>query len=377
MTDYNPEVDWLHWDRRKALPMLYSRTGTGATNVWVIWVDGPNVVVEWGQKGGALQRSTFECEPKNVGRSNATTAAQQARLEAIAKWKKQLKKKYSMTEEATQALNIKPMLAKPFNDRKGMVTYPVDVQPKFDGVRCLAFVKDGRVVLQSRGGDPYDVEHIRKELEGLVTGDFVLDGEIYIHGMSLQNIISLVKRPQKGSLKLNYHVYDCTHLDNQDARWLIRRIELKHWFASAQLERCIREAPTHVCGTEESVITSHNIFVGDGYEGAIIRLHHGLYRFGYRSSELLKLKAFEDAEFEIIGHRRGKGKFLNVPNFVCKTKEGKEFEVTPKGTEEERAEMLKNAKSLYGKMMTVRYMGFSDEGIPKIAVGICIREPGT
>jgi DNA ligase 1 len=385
--EFNPDTDWHGYAKRKPLPMLYSRTGTGATNIWLCWIDEGNVVVEWGAKGGKLQRSVFACEAKNAGRSNATTPAQQARLEAIAKWRKQLKKKYSLTEEATLELNIKPMLAKSFVDvakaraKKGGIEYPVDVQPKFDGVRCLAYRKDGHVILQSRGGDPYDVEHIRSALEPLLEDDQVLDGEIYQHGMPLQDIISLVKTPQDGSLDLTYQVYDMTKLSGQTEVWLERKVALEAWFRA---QRDADDLPGFVvlvkavsCAHEDSVRAFHDLRVSDGYEGAIIRLHHGLYRFGYRSSELLKLKAFEDAEFEIIGYRTGKGKFLKVPIFNCVTSKGAEFEVTIHGTSEARAALLKQGKKLIGRQMTVRYRGFSNEGKPKIAVGICIRDPGT
>lgn len=391
MTDltYDPDTQWTNWRTRAPLPTLYSRTSKGAINLWICWVDGPNVVVTYGQKGGKLQRASFKCEAKNAGRSNATTPAEQARLEAIAKWRKQIKKKYSMTEEGAQALNIKPMLAKSFKDvakptstKKQGIQYPVDVQLKFNGVRCLAYRKDGGdVFLQSRGGDPYDVEHIRAALELVLEEDQVLDGEIYIHGMPLQEIVSLVKTPQEASQDLTYRVYDMTKLSDQSEHWLDRKAALKAWFKRHQdaddLPGSICMVNTAECGNEDSVRAFHDMAVADGYEGAIIRLHHGLYRFGYRSSELLKLKAFEDAEFEIVGYRRGKGKFLNVPIFNCKTADGVEFEVTPRGTNEARLQMLKDAKKLIGRQMTVRYMGWTKDGKPSIAVGVCIREPGT
>jgi DNA ligase 1 len=274
---YNPDVDW---DGEHALPKLYSRSAGGAINTWEVWLDkAGGVVVRWGQKDGALQTTVFQCERKNIGRANATSVVEQARLEAIAKWRKQLKKKYFLTEGETAQLNLKPMLAKSFADRESKVTYPVDVQPKFDGVRCLAFRKDGVVVLQSRGGDPYDVEHIREVLEDRLDDDTVLDGEIYIHGMSLQNIISLVKRPQDGSLKLTYQVYDRTLLSEQTETWVERRDALAEWFRIQLLD----EMPWFICGVRThsalnatKVRLLHDQFVEDGYEGAIIRLYDGL-----------------------------------------------------------------------------------------------------
>ena len=94
------------WDGVGESPWLYSKTASGAVNVWQCWAQGANVEVRWGQEGGALQYASYECHPKNAGRSNSTTAEEQAVKEAVAKFKKQLKKKYFTTrEEALNELN--------------------------------------------------------------------------------------------------------------------------------------------------------------------------------------------------------------------------------------------------------------------------------
>jgi DNA ligase-1 len=377
---YNPD----EWDGSAPMPTLYSRTGTGATNVWRCWVQGAYVHVEWGQLDGAMQQGSFACAPKNTGRSNATTAEEQARLEAISKWKKQLKKKYSMTAEETKELNFAPMLAKSFEDRKGKVKYPVDVQPKFDGVRCLVHRDaEGNVRLMSRGKDPYDVAHIAEALDDYLGGDEVLDGELYIHGMKLQDIVSLVKRPQEGSKNLTYCVYDTISMRGiQLQEWRQRCARLHQWFDISRpqgLPSFIQMVQTVTVQSEEEVRYYHDEFVKLGYEGAIIRLPEGLYRFGYRSSELLKLKAFQDDEFAVIGVQPGKGKFANVPIFACVTKDGKKFDVVPKGTEQERYEMLCKAMTGYydGRKLNVRFFAYTNDGLPQFPVGMYFREEGT
>jgi len=375
---FNPD----EWDGTQPLPLLYALAASGAMQVWECWVEGAYVCVRWGQKDGQMQQGKFACAPKNTGRSNATTAVEQARLEAVAKWKKQIKKKYHMEEEDTKGLNLKPMLAKSFEDRKDKVRYPVWVQPKFDGVRCLSY-RDatGSVTLQSRGGDPYDVEHIRSALEPLLDSNVVLDGELYIHGMKLQNIVSLVKRPQEGSLQLTYCIYDSTNLQSQELPWDDRYQYLYDWFLNRQqsLPPFIIPVQTVQVLGEDGVRYCHDEFMKMGFEGAIIRLPKGKYTFGYRSSELLKLKAFQDAEFMVIGVQCGKGKFENAPIFRCVTTEGKEFDVVPKGTEQGRYEMLVKAmKGDYeGRMLNVRFFTYTNDGVPQFPVGVYFREEGT
>ena len=364
------------------LPTLYTRTANGAINQWTVWARDGKVHVEWGQVGGQMQYAAFDCEAKNIGRANSTTFGEQAIKEAIAKWKKQLKKKYFMSEaDAETSLNLKPMLAHEFKKRleKGAVTFPVDVQPKYDGVRCLTYRKGGALMMQSRGGDPYVVHHLRVALEPVVNGSMVLDGELYIHGMSLQNITSLVKRPREESAQLTYCIYDITDLNDQSAPWSQRLQSLLAFFGSYPF---ITNAGIHmtwhcIAGTPEQVQMAHDQYVQQGYEGAIIRQHHGLYRFGYRSHELLKLKSFQDAEFRIIGWTRGKGKFEDYPVFKCITAEGKDFDCLPKGTDQERREMLANANSYIGKDLNVRFFQWTDERKPQFPIGMYIREKGT
>lgn len=378
---YDPET----WDGEHALPKLYSRTASGAINTWEVWLDkAGGVVVRWGQMDGALQTTVFQCERKNIGRANATSMAQQAKLEAISKWKKQLKKKYymSLAEASGPAVQsrLRPMLAKKLEDRAGKFKFPVDMQPKLDGVRCLAQRIDGRVWLFSRGGDPYDVEHLRSALEhNLVDDDVVLDGEIYIHGMSLQNIISLVKRPQEASLQLTYNMYDIASTA-QEEPWSLRKGNLDSWFEWARsdgLTPLVKKVSTRSANSMEELKIAHDYYVEEGYEGGIIRLLDGLYRFGYRSSDLLKMKEFDDMEFELVSWDVGKGKFANVPIFRCRVPfNGKLFDVTPRGTEAVRQALLAQAKSMMGKKYTVRYFGLTDEGVPRFPVGIGVREKG-
>lgn len=375
------QFDAAAWDGKGHLPVLYAKTATGAVNTWMCWVDGSCVCVQWGQQGGVLQVARFRCEPKNEGRANATSAEDQAIKEAIAKWKKQIKKKYFISSElATTSRNLKPMLAKDYHKERHKIQFPVHVQPKFDGVRCLAYYRqDGMVVLQSRGGDPYSVSHIQEQLAvPLCTRrEVILDGELYHHGTSLQTINSWVRRPQEASASIVYMVYDIHYEDVPGREWEARLRAKTEFFASAQQYMShVAQVQTVQVTSHEHVQYYHDRYVEQGYEGAIIRLGHGQYRFGYRSSELLKYKSFQESEFEIVGWARGKGKFENVPTFRLKTADGKLFDATPKGTEQERLELLQNADSYAGRMATIRYMMYSDDGIPMYPLFICLRESG-
>lgn len=365
----------IEWDGLGLSPMLFSKTATGAVNTWQTWVEDDYVCTHWGQQDGVMQSSRVRCVPKNDGRSNATNGNEQAIKEAAAKWVKKIKQKYSTgLETAGKTKRIKPMLALDITKRKKPIEYPVTIQPKLDGVRCLAYRMGPSVVLQSRGGGYYDVEHIRSELEPLLQPGVILDGELYLHGVSLQTITSLARRPQIGSEELCYCLYDITNSDHSLGTWRARAYHLFKLFEtySTQLRRVVSVLGNHVHSKEE-VLKLQQAFVEAGYEGGIVRTYDGIYEEDRRSPDLLKVKGWEDAEYRIIGWTVGKGKFEKAVVFTCITSEGKEFKVVPTGTKSERYEMLKQAPKLIGQILKMKYLGFTDDGAPKCARAVAIR----
>jgi DNA ligase-1 len=346
---------------------LYSRTAKGAVNVWKAWTEGADVVVEWGQLNGALQQSRFTALEKNAGKKNATTADQQAEKEVVALYAKQLRKKYSETlEAAVTSEAIKPMLAKTFEDHKSKVKWPAYGQVKLDGLRAMAYLKDGKVVLHSRGNKFYTLPHIQYQLQSILKPGMILDGELYTHGISLQTINSYVRGQKIECSVINYNVYDVV----SDKPFSARLMDLD----SLAETNNVLVVYTAYLESEDQAVEFQSSCVSRGYEGAMIRSAAGLYRYGHRSSDLLKMKTWVDDEFEVVGWQCGKGKFEQVPTFKCKTVSGETFDVTPKGTEQERLQMLTEANLYIGKMMKVKYFDFSPDGVPLYPVGLGIRD---
>ncbi len=353
------------------LPILYSRTATGAITTWRVWTENDTVISEWGQVDGKLQRSQTVATSKNSGKANATNPAQQAILEARALFLKQKRKKYSETlEAAAESEAISPMLAKSFTDRKDKVVWPAFGQVKLDGLRCLSHLVDGKIMLQSRGNKFYTLPHIQKQLENILQPGVVLDGELYTHGISLQTINSYVRGQKPECSVIEYHVYDVV----SDKPFSGRLQDLNE-LATCEGAPSVKVVETVKLDSEEEAVAFQASCVEQGYEGAMIRSAAGLYRYGYRSPDLLKMKTFQDDEFRIVGWQVGKGKFASVPTFKCVTKTGQTFDVTPRGTEEERLEMLKEANQSVGKLLTVKYFMLSpDSAVPLYPVGLNIRD---
>ena len=132
------------------LPTLYKRNSNGSLNQWTITVANTTITTTYGQVGGAMQTTSDTItEGKNIGRSNETTPQQQAQLEATAQHEKKRKSGYVAdlataqrggTDDIIEG-GVLPMLAKVYEDRADKVTFPVAVQPKLDGHRCIAVVE--------------------------------------------------------------------------------------------------------------------------------------------------------------------------------------------------------------------------------------------
>lgn len=376
MTDFNVS----NWIGAEPLPPLYSRTSKGAINVWSCWVEGDEVCVRWGQQDGKQQNARFKTEAKNLGRSNATTAEEQAILEAVSKWTAQQRKKYKTSlEDAKTNTDIKPMLAQEWSKQKHKLVWPVFGQKKFDGLRAMTYLKDGRPVLHSRGNKFYNLPHVEQALVSLLKPGMVLDGELYRHGVSLQTINSYVRGQKPEATDIQYHIYDMV----SDKPFAGRKEELQRLiddWAIPSVYTPIVLVDTVELQSEEAVIRYQAACVKEGYEGCMVRSASGKYRYGYRSPDLLKVKSWLTEEFTIAAWFRGKGKFENVPTFQClvdpnkSATEDNTFDVTPVGTMQERKEMLDNAHNLLGKLLTVKFFGFSpDDHKPLYPTGISIR----
>ena len=99
---------------RNELPTLYKRDTTGKIRQWTVIAEDNKFWSQQGAIGGKIvvNKPTI-ASPKNVGRSNETTAEEQAVAEAQAKWKKKKSGEYFESIKAAQGEKryFKPMLA--------------------------------------------------------------------------------------------------------------------------------------------------------------------------------------------------------------------------------------------------------------------------
>lgn len=375
----------------KTFRKLYKKTSGGGTQVWQISVhefpDKAEMVTTYGLDGGKMQvKREAITAGKNLGKKNATTAYEQACAEAQSRWNKQKDRKgYGFTVEESAAVRAaSPMLAHPYEKHAKKVDWGnAFAQPKLDGFRCLVRIgPDGRVTMTSRENQPFTaladmrdvIADVAKNSRLFVPDatEVVLDGELYCHGMSLNEISSACKRKSDKTKLLKYHVYDAA----MGAADFATRNRFARDFVEAAGSDLLVPVDTVKVRTEQELMRCQAEFMEAGFEGAMLRYGAVGYQAGKRSPHLLKVKTWLDAEFKVVDAKEGRGAFAGAAVFTCVTPAGHHFEVTAPGTMAEKQAFWKNWRAYVGKKLTVRYqyMTRTEEPVPFLPVAHAFRE---
>lgn len=377
--------------RFKGFDTLYKKASTGKIVEWRIAVDERSdvatVVTRWGEQGGKIQETSDAVRVgKNIGKANETTAWEQAVKEAHSKWEKQLKKGYVRSLEYIEADKvdelieggIAPMLAHKYSEHGHKIKWPALVQPKLDGHRCIAVVKEGSCSLWSRTRKriksmPHIERAVLKLANELTLGNAILDGELYTHegSQAFQRLTSLIRadEPRPGHEQIEYWLYDLPHLAKDGKTEEERQLALDAFSNIGPLRR----VQTLLAQDEEDMLEQFDAFRANGFEGLMVRNLTGLY-VNKRSYDLQKVKEFDDGEFPIVDLEEGRGKLAGHAIFVCETKSGGRFSVKLKGDQEQLRTYWQKPELVIGKQVTVRYQGLTDDGLPRFGVGLRLRE---
>lgn len=364
-------------------PQLYELATTGNIKCWQIKVIESEayseIVTTFGVLGGKLQESRDKVlSGKNIGKANETTPYEQAVLEARSKFEGKKKKGYVENLEGARkgevdsviAGGIEPMLAHSYSKSYEKINFPAYAQPKLDGIRCIAIKRGEDVTLWTRTRKLISsCEHIIKQIREDFKGkDVVLDGELYNHKLksNFEKIVKAVKREEAtaDSLEIEYHIYDIVEEDVFEVRKDLIG-EVNHPLVKVSTESVVDQG---------EMVEKFTTYLELGYEGLMIRNRDGLYE-NKRSYNLQKVKEFEDAEFEIVGVKEGRGKLQGkVGTFTCKTKDGNIFDVKMMGSLDEYSSYLSDSRLWEGRELTVKFQGLTEKSsVPRFPVGVRIR----
>lgn len=378
----------------KQFQKLFKKTSTGAIQEWEISVANIDnkgfISVNFGQVGGKIQETTeIISEGKNIGKSNETTAYEQAILEAESTWKSKLKKGYVLTiEDANEGKTneiieggIFPMLAHKFSEQGHKIKYPALCQPKLDGSCCISDTYVNNCSLWSRTRKPINsVPHINKAIDEVIKQnnlDFkYLHGELYSHDYhnDFEELMHFIRQEEylQGSEIIEYHVYDLpnTQLTNGERNKYLQ--SLKPYFENTP----IKIVETIIVNNEDELMDAFDHFIKLGYEGSMVRNFDGKY-VNKRSYDLQKVKMFDDNEFIIVNVKEGKGLMAGKAIFTCQLNDGSgnTFDVKMKGSLDELERIWNDPQSVMFKKLTVKYQGYTNKNnCPRFPVGVRIRE---
>lgn len=347
-------------------------------SVWTIEVIENKIITSFGKLNGKMQtKEEVILEGKNIGRSNSTTPSQQAINEAQSTLNKKWDGMYRETmEEAERAYyeNLKPQLAHSYTEESNQkkIVWPAYISPKLDGARIFVEYKNGVVKYLSRERKEFPInKELYDQIELLIKEMNVpfLDGELYLHDYTFQELISCVKKPIGNKLEniIEFHVFDIPSEKTYDESIHTDFIELERIINKNNLNR-IKIVDAYLLENFESAKELMSRFLLFNYEGMVIRNATHVYEFSTRSVGLQKYKLFFDEEYvlkDILEDRVGNCVFL------LESEHG-EFKATPKYSHDERKEFLNKKEKLIGKLVTVKYQEKTDSGLPRFPIAINI-----
>lgn len=356
--------------------------------------EGYNIITHYGKMHGNLIEKVVHIAKGKANR----TALQQTIQEANRRFQdKKEKENYNESPDMDDSkIEMRPMLAQTFTfeqyNKPGKhykMKFPLYVQPKLDGIRCIAHYIPGSrsgsrsqsslTMLSRKGTQIYNFEHIENVLKEYFDvqncDEIYIDGELYSHDLTFEKISSIV-RSQKLSAhneieieKIQYNMYDVYVPKYPELTYEERYAILCHLFENEELDFC-NLVETECIETIDEIKPMHQKYVEDGYEGIMLRDMDGIYEIDKRSKYLQKYKTFMEEEFEIIGFTDEDGMIL----FQCITQEGKDFSVRPRDTFENRKKMYEEGEKYIGKYLTVIFQEYTELHIPRFPVGKAVRD---
>lgn len=206
------------------------------------------------------------------------------------------------------------------------ISYPVRVEPKWDGFRCIAVKASGKVTLFARSGRVFETApQINAWLEKNMRDNWVLDGELIGEEWNDTASIISAKKTKKDDSGIAFHAFDCmsleswkTQIENTPYRERLKEIPLV--LGSGTTSTPARPAEGKTVRNEEELREYNSACLDRGFEGIMVKTLDGVYLFDdhKRSPHVLKLKpvvTYDGVVVEVLEGKEGtkwEGTFARV-----------------------------------------------------------------
>ena len=265
------------------------------------------------------------------------------------------------------AQNYEPKLAS-FGENVDETWY---ASRKLDGVRCLAVTDtEGKCTLYSRMGKEFTtLNKIKYAIEATGIINYVFDGEICLldedGNEDFQGVMKELRRKDHQIENPIFMVFDMIHkpeFDNQKGTEILseRLRKLRAWQGGRRTNaRILRYTEQFVVTGDGHFNTWSELAAKNGWEGFMVRKDVGYE--GKRSKNLLKIKKFFDAEYEVIDfdiddHEiviNNRSETVPMLSQVWIEHKGHKVKVGSGWTHEQRLKYIDG--SIVGKTITVQY----------------------
>jgi DNA ligase 1 len=244
---------------------------------------------------------------------------------------------------------------------------------KLDGVRCLAVVDGvGKCTLYSRMGKEFTtLNKIKHAIEATGIINYVFDGEICLldkdGNEDFQSVMKELRRKDHQIENPTFMIFDMIHkidFDNgksEDGSILSDRLHtLRTWLGPRyDTKETLRYLDQAVITDERHFDMWAQMATDNNWEGFMLR--KDTFYEGKRSKNLLKVKKFFDAEYEVLGWdvdthevvRDGKSVSMTMLSQVWIEHKGHIVKVGSGFSQEQRLQYMDG--SIVGKTITVQY----------------------
>ncbi|KAH8824214.1 DNA ligase [Flagelloscypha sp. PMI_526] len=228
------------------------------------------------------------------------------------------------------------------------------ISEKLDGVRTFY---DGEG-MYSRLGNPFTPP---KWFLDKLPKDVTLDGELFGGRSKFQDTVSIVKTSGSPHWKnIAFHIFDIP--SSASLPFEERMDKLKELFGSGGEFACpeVVIVEHEEAKDKDHVLEKLKEIEGLGGEGLMLRKPGSVYE-PKRSSTLLKIKTFYDAEAKVTGYADGKGKHKGATGaLICVMESGKTFNVGTGLSDKQR----KNPPKI-GAIIVYRFQELTRDGVPR------------
>jgi DNA ligase-1 len=229
---------------------------------------------------------------------------------------------------------------------------------KLDGVRAFW---DGQQFVSRLGNRFQAPDWFRAGLP-----DHPLDGELWVGRKQFRETISVVRSGAAGERwkKVRFLVFDAPGLELP----FEQRLEAVRAIVGPERTPYAEAVVHELCRGVAHLREELGRVEGLGGEGLMLRQPGSRYEIG-RSSTLLKVKTFFDAEARVVDHVPGTGKHKGrMGSLLVENADGVRFNVGTGFTDRERTE-----PPVVGSFITFRYQELSEAGVPRFPSFVALR----